>query len=217
MSDSLWPLGLQHARLPCPSPTLGICSNSCPSSRWCYLIISFSETISLYLWVFNRCCCSFTKSRLTLQDAIDWSMPAHLSFTISQSLSDSCPLSRWYYLIHPLLSLFLLLSIFPNIGVFSSESALHRPNYWSFSIRPANGYSRLILFRIDLFNCLQSKGLSRVFFQYDNLKASILWLSAFFTVQLSHPYMTTGKTIALTIWIFAGKVMSVWFLICCLG
>ena len=99
MSDSLRPHGLQHSGLPCPSLATGICSNSCPLSWWCYLIISFSESISLYLWVFNRCCCSFTKSYLTLQDAMDWSMPAHLSFTISQSLSDSRPLSWWYHLI----------------------------------------------------------------------------------------------------------------------
>ena len=74
MSDCLQPHGLQHARLPGPSPTPGVCSNSCPSSQWCYLIISFSESISLYLWVFSRYCCSFTKSCLTLQDAVDWSM-----------------------------------------------------------------------------------------------------------------------------------------------
>ena len=109
---------------------------------------------------------------------------------------------------HPLL---LLPSILPSIRAFSNESVLHIrwPKYWSFtfSISPSNEYSGLISFGMDWFDLLQSKGLSRVF-SNNNSKASILWGSAFFIVQCSHPYMTTGKTIALTRWNFVGKVMS---------
>ena len=102
-------------------------------------------------------------------------------------------------------------SIFPSNGVFSNESAHHIrwPKDWSFSfnIRPSNEHPGLISFRMDWLDPLQSKGLSRVFSNI-SWKASILWHSAFFLVQLSHPYMTTGKTIALTRQTFFGKVMS---------
>jgi len=102
-------------------------------------------------------------------------------------------------------------SIFPSIRVFSNESVLHIKwsKYWSFSfnISPSNEHSGLISFRIDWFDLLVLKSL----LQHHNLKASILWRSAFFTVQLSHPYMTTGKTIVLTRWIFVGKVMFLIF------
>ena len=102
-------------------------------------------------------------------------------------------------------------SIFPSIRVFSNESVLHIKwsKYWSFSftISPSNEHSGLISFRIDWFDLLVLKSL----LQHHNLKASILWCSAFFTVQLSHPYMTTGKTIVLTRWIFVGKVMFLVF------
>ena len=112
---------------------------------------------------------------------------------------------------HPLL---LLPLIFPSIRVFSNELALctRWPKYWrfSFSISPSNEYSGLISFRINWFDLLLSKGLLRSL-QHHSSKASILWLSAFFMVQLSHPYMTTGKTIALTILAFVGKVMSLLF------
>ena len=114
-------------------------------------------------------------------------------------------------LCHPLL---LLLSIFPNIRVFSNEPVLHirRPKYWSFSfsISPSNEYSGLIFFRIDWFDLLAVQGTLKSFLQHHSSKASILWHSAFFIVQLSHPYMT-GKTIALTRWTFVGKVMSLPF------
>ena len=147
VSDSLWPQGLQHTRLSCPSPTLGAYSNSCPSSWWC------------------------------------------------------CP---------PLSS-----SVFPSIRVFSNESVLRIrwPKYWSFSfsISPSSEYSGLISLRIDWFNLLKIQGTLKSLFQHNNSKASVLWCSAFFIVQLSHPYMTTGKTIALTRWIFVGKVMSLLF------
>ena len=97
--------------------------------------------------------------------------------------------------------LLLLLSIFPSVKAFSNESALHIrwPKYWSFnfSISPFNEYSRLISFRIDWFDLLAIQGTLKSLLQYHSLKASIIRHSAFFIIQLSHPYMTTGKTIAL--------------------
>ena len=108
--------------------------------------------------------------------------------------------------------LLLLPSIFPSIRVFSNESALHIrwPNYWSFSfnIRPSNEHPGLISFRMDWLDLLAFQGTLKSLLQHHTSKASILWSSAFFTVQLSHPYMTTGKTIALTRWTFVDKVMS---------
>ena len=117
---------------------------------------------------------------------------------------------------HLILCLFLLLpSIFPSIRVFSSESALHImwPKYWnfSFSISPFNEYSGLISFRIDWLDLLTDQRTLKSLLQYHSLKASILWCSAFFMVQLSHPYMTTGKTIALTRRTFVSKVISLLF------
>ena len=100
----------------------------------------------------------------------------------------------------------LLSSIFPSIRVFSNELALHIrwPNYWSFSITPSNEYARLISFQINWFDLLAVQGLLKGLLQHHSLKSSILQHSAFFMVQLSHPYITTGKTIALTIRIFVG-------------
>ena len=113
---------------------------------------------------------------------------------------------------HPLL---LVPSIFPSIRVFSNVSVFHirRPNYWSFSfnISPTNEYSRLISFRMDWLDLLALQWTLKSLLQHHSSKASILWHSAFFIVQLSHPYMTTGKTIALTRWTFVGKVMSLPF------
>ena len=106
--------------------------------------------------------------------------------------------SNHLFLCYPLL---LLPPIFPNIRVFSNESALHiRPRYWSFSfsIIPSNEYSGLISFRIDWLDLLAVQGTLKGLLQHHSSKASVLWYSAFFMVQLSHPYMTTGKTIALT-------------------
>ena len=147
MSDSLWPHGLQHARLPYSSPAPGACSNSCPSSPWCHPAIS-------------SCC-----PRLLL----------------------------------PL--------VLPSIRIFSNESVLHIrwPKDWSFSfsISPSNECSGLISFRIDW--TLKS------LLQHHRSIASVLWHSAFFMVQLSHLYMTTGKTIALTRRTFVSKVMSLVF------
>ena len=106
-------------------------------------------------------------------------------------------------------------SIFPSIRVFSNESVLHIrwPKYWSFSfsISPSNECSGLISFRIDWLDLLAVHGTLKSLLQHHSSKASILWHSAFFMVQLSHPYMTTGKTIALTRRTFVGKVMSLLF------
>ena len=108
--------------------------------------------------------------------------------------------------------LLLLPSIFPSIRVFSNESALHIrwPKYWSFSfnISPSNEYSGLISFRMDWFDILVVQGTLKSLLQHHSSKASILWHSAFSIVQLSQPYMTTGKTIALTRRAFVSKVMS---------
>ena len=109
----------------------------------------------------------------------------------------------------------LLPSIFPNIRVFSNESALHSrlPKYWSFSfkISPTNEYPGLISFRMDWLELLAVQGTLKSLLQHHSSKASILKCSAFFIVQLSHPYMTTGKTIGLTRRTFVGKVMPLFF------
>ena len=111
--------------------------------------------------------------------------------------------------------LLLLSSIFPSIRVFSNESVLRIkwPEYWSFSfsISPFNEYSGWISFRIDWLDLLAVQGTLKSFLQHHSSKASILWCLAFFRVQLSHPYMTTGKTIALTRWTYVGKVISLLF------
>ena len=108
--------------------------------------------------------------------------------------------------------LLLLLPIPSSIRVFSNESTLcvRWPKYWSFSfsISPSNEHSGLISFRMDWLDILAVQGTLKGFLQHHSSKASILWRSAFFTVQLSHSYMTTGKTIALTRWTFVGKVLS---------
>ena len=144
---------LQHARLPCPSSSPGVCSHSCPSSQWC--------------------------------------QP-------SNHLIHCCPL-------------LLLPSIFPSIRVFSNESVLQIRWTKYLSSRFSNEYSGLISFRTDWFDLLAVQGTLKSLFQHHSSKASILQYSAFFKVQLSHPYMTTGKNIALTRWIFVGKVMSLLF------
>ena len=155
ISDLLQPHGLQHSRLPCPSPTPRACWNSWPLTQWCH-----------------------------------------------PTISSSVPL-----LLPP--------SIFPSIRVFSSESVLHIrwPKYWScsFSISPFSDYSALIFFKIDWFDLLAVLGILNSLLQHHSSKASVLWGSALFMVWFSHPYMTTGKTIALTIWVFVGKAMSLFF------
>ena len=142
---------------------------------------------------------------------------ASLSFTISQSLLklmsvESVMPSNYLILC---CSLLLLLSIFPIVRVFSNASALHIrwPKYWNFSlsISPSNEYSGLISFRIDWFDLLTFQGTLKNLLQHHSSKASIIWHSAFFMVQLSHPYVTTGKAKALTIWTFVNKVTSLLF------
>ena len=142
---------------------------------------------------------------------------ASLSITNSQSLLklmsiESVMISNHLILCHPLP---LRPSIFPSITVFSNESALHIrwPKYWnfSFSINPSNEYSELISFRMDWLDLLAVQGTLKSLFQHHSSKESILQCSAFFIVQLSYPYMTTGKTIAVTRQTFVDKVMSLLF------
>ena len=140
---------------------------------------------------------------------------ASLSITNSQSLLklmsvESVMPSNHLILCCPLL---LLPSILPSIRVFSNESVLRIrwPKYWSFNISPSNEYSRLISFRVDWFDLLAVQGTLKSLFQHHSSKASILRHSDFFMVHLSHPYMTTGKTIALTRQTFVGKVVSLFF------
>ena len=131
-----------------------------------------------------------------------------------RACSNSCPSSWWHHsnyliLYHPLI---LLSSVFPRIRVFSNESVcrIRWPKCWSFSfnISPSNEHPGLISFRMDWLDLLAVQGTLKCPLQHHSSKISILQCSTFFTVQLSHPYMTTGKTIALTRWIFVGKVMS---------
>ena len=150
--DSLQPHGMQHARLPCPSPTPGACSNSCPLSRWCH------PTISTSVVPLSSCLQSF---------------PASGSFQMTQFFT-----SGGQRIVVSALALVLPMNI---------------QDWYSFRLTG-----------------LQSKGFSSLL-QHRSSKASIFWHSAFFIVQLSHPYMTTGKTIALTRWTFVGKVMSLLF------
>ena len=156
MPNSLWPHELQHARLPCPSFSHRVCSDSCPLSQWCH--------------------------------------SSHLIFC------------------HFLL---LLTSIFPSVRVFSNEPDLwiRQPKYWSFSfyIIPSSEYSGLIYFRIDWLDIPEVQVTLKNLLQHHNSKASVLWCTAFFIVQLSHLYMTSGKTIALTIQSLVGKVTSLLF------
>ena len=140
---------------------------------------------------------------------------ASLSFTISQSLLKLVSIelvmpSNHLILCNPLL---LLPSLLPSIRVFSNESVLHIrwPKYYSFSTSPSNEHSGLISFRIYWLDLLAVPGTLKSLLQHHSSKASILRCSAFFMVQLSHPYMTTGKTIASTRWTFVDKVMSLLF------
>ena len=131
---------------------------------------------------------------------------------------ESVKTSNHLILCRPLL---YLSSIFPSIRVVSNESALciRLPKYWSFSfnISPSHEHSGLISFRMDWLDLLAVQGTLKSLLQHHSSKASILQRSAFFTVQISHPYMTTEKTIALTRWTFVGKVKCLCFLICYLG
>ena len=160
---------------------------------------------------------SVTQSCPTLCDPMDCSTPGfpvhHQCLELTQThvhrVGDAIQPS------HPLSSPFFPPSILPSIRVFSNESTLHIrwSKYWSFSfsISLSNEYSGLISFRMDWLDLLAVQGTLKSFLQHHNSKASILQCSAFFIVQLSHPYVTTGKTIALTRWTFVGKVMSLLF------
>ena len=163
------------------------------------------------------CCCSVAKLCPTLCGPWTAAHQSSLSFTISQSLLKLMSIEAVMPSSHPILChpLLLLPSIFFSIWIFSSELALRIrwPRYWSysFSISPSNEYSGLISFRIDWFDLLAVLGTVKSLFHHHSSKASILWRSVFFMVQLSHLYVTTGKIIALTVWTFDGKVMSLLF------
>ena len=161
---------------------------------------------------------SVAHSCLTLF-ATTWIAVCHASLSITNSQSllkhmsiESVMPSNHLILCHPLL---LLPSIFPSISVFSNESVLRIrwPKYWSFSfnISPSNEYSGLVSFRMDWLDLFAVQGTLKSLLQHHSSKASIILHSAFFIVQLSHPYMTTRKTIALTRWTFVGKVKSLLF------
>ena len=155
--------------------------------------------------------CSVTQSCWTLCNPMDYSMPGFPDYQQVPELAQTTSIklvmpSKHLVLCHPLL---LWPSIFSRIRVFSNESVLciRWPKWWgfSFSISPSSDYSGLISFRIEWFDLLAVQGTPKSLFQYHSSKASILWHSTFFMVQLSHPYMTTGKTIALTRWTFLGN------------
>ena len=186
---------------------MGVCSSSVnpKSSEDCSFRLCYPH-------LRERCCCSVAQSCPTLCNPMG--CQAALSFAVSQSLLKLMSVElmmpfNHLILCHPLL---LPLSIFPSIRVFSNESVLciRWTKYWSFSfnISPSNEYSGLISFRMDWLGFLAVQGTLKSLLQDHSSTASILRCSAFFTVQLSHLYMTTGKTIALTRWTFVGKVMS---------
>ena len=162
------------------------------------------------------CCCSVAELCPTLcihMDGMTHSSVLHYLLEFAQIhvhwVSDAI------YPSYPLLPLLLKASMFPSIRDFFNESALciRWPKYWrfSFSLSPSSDYSGLISFRIDWLDLLAVQGTLRSLLQHHNSKASILLHPALFMVQVSHPYMTTRKTIALTLWIFVGKVMSLLF------
>ena len=164
----------------------------------------------------SYCCCSVAKWCLTLCDPMKATYQASLSFTISQGLlklisTESVTPSNQLILSHPFSS-----SKFSNIRVFFNESTLglRWKKYWSFSISPSNEYSGLIFFRIDCFDLVAVQGTFKSLLQHHSSKASVLWCSTFFMVQLSHLYLNTGKN-SLTIRIFVSRVM--YLLICYLG
>ena len=160
----------------------------------------FNSVISCIIWFFATPWTAACQASLSI--TISWSLLKRMSIKLVMP-------SNHLILCHPLL---LLTSAFHSIRVFSDESVLHIrwPKYWSFSfsISPSNEYSGLISFRMDWLDLLAVQGTLKSLLQHHSSKASILQCSAFFIVQLSHPYMTAGKTIALTRGTFVGKVMS---------
>ena len=174
------------------------------------------------IWSTHCFCHSVTQSCVSLCDPMDYSTTGlsvpHISQSLPKFMSIVSVMPPSHFILwHPL----LLPSIFPSIKDFPNESAvrIRWPKYWSFSfsISPSNEYSGLISFKIDWFDCLIFQRTLKSFLQDHSSRASIHWGSAFFTVQLSQPYMTTGKTIALTLWTFVGRVISLIFNILCLG
>ena len=155
---------------------------------------------------------SVTQSCPTLCDPMDCSMPG---FPVHHQLPELAQthVHRVSDAIQPSHPLFLLPSIFLSIRVFSNESVLHIrwPKNWSFTFSPSNEYSGLISFRMDWLDLLAVQRTLKSLLQHHSSKASVIQFSAFFIVQHSHPYMTTGKTIALTRWTLVGKVMSLLF------
>ena len=187
MFHSLWPHGLQHARLPCPSLSPRVCSNKCPLSQ-------FGSVQSLsHVWLF----------------ANPWTAAnqASLSITNTQSLLKLMYIELVMTSNNLILSGPLLLppSIFPSIRVFWNESVLHIrwPKYWSFifSISPCNEYSGLISFTMDWLDLFAVQGSLKSLLQHHSSKASILRHSAFFRVQLSHPYIFACKKFRCHIWL----------------
>ena len=181
------------------------------------LLCSEIQIVCLFYWV-----CTLVHIPVVQLTSLSWlletpltaALQASLSLIISWSLTkfmsiDLVMLSNHLILYRPLL---LLPSIVPSIRVFSNESVvcIRWPKYWSFSfsISPSNEYSGLISFRMDWLDLLAVQGTLKSLLQHHGSKASILQCSVFFMLQLSHPYMTTGKTIALTIWTFIRKAMS---------
>ena len=169
--------------------------------------------------------CSVQSLNRVQLSATQWTTACQASLSITNSRSllklmsiESVMTSNHLILCCPF---FLLPSVFPSISVFSDESVLRIrwPKCWSFSfsISPSNEHSGLISFRMDWLDLLAVQGTLKSLLQYRSSKASILRRSAFFILQLSHPYMTTGKTIALTRRTFVSKVTHLCFLICCLG
>ena len=179
-----------------------------------YHIVFISLSVNEHLICFYI---SFLFGHLVMSNSVTpWTAARQASLSITNSWSSPKLISiesgmPSNHLI-PCCPLLLLPSIFPNIRVSSNESSLHIrwPKYWSFSfnISPSNEHPGLISFRMDQLDLLAVQGTLKSLLQHRSSKASILLCSAFFRVQLSHPYMTTGKTIALTRWTFVGKVMS---------
>ena len=181
-------------------------------------LYSYKYSLALFwTWLGSVQFSSVAQSCPTLCDLMDCSTPGppvhHQIWSLLKLMSiESVMPSNHLILCHPLL---ILPSIFSRIRVFSNESVLHIrwPKYWSFrfSISPSNESSGLISFRMDWLDLLAVQGILKSLLQHHSLKASILRHSAFFRVQLSHPYMTTGKTIALTRQTFVGKIISLLF------
>ena len=215
--DSLWSQGLEsfprkntgvgyHVLIQGISQT--VIKPASPALQVNSLPLNHSVQSLSHVWLFATPWTTARQAFLSITNS--QSSPKHMSI-------ESVVPSNHFILCHPHL---FLPSIFPNIRVFSNESAVHIrwPKYWSFSfnISPSNDQPGLISFRMDWLDLLAAQETLKSLLQYHSSKASILQHSAFFIVPFSHPYLTTGKTIALTRWTFVDKVMSL-FLICCLG